>query len=147
MARILLILLILTGATSAKLGEAAEKIAVIVNKNSTLQKLSNEQVKNLFLGQIRYIESGKPLVIGERDRKSQIHEEFYALAANMTPKDVSVHWAKKVFTGEAPPPPRISGDDAAAIEWVRGNPEAITYAYAKNCDAKIKIVAFLESPR
>lgn len=125
----------------------AEKIAVIVNKNSSVSKLSQEQVKSLFLGQTRYAEGGKALSIGERDRNSPIYMEFYATVANMNPKEVSVHWAKKVFTGEAAPPARINGDDKATIDWLQTQPDAITYIYAKNSDSRVKIVTFIESSR
>ena len=123
---------------------AEEKIALIVSKSSAIQKLSAEQVKTLFLGQTRFAEEGKVVNIADRDRNSPIYKEFYQLSANMSPKEVGVHWAKKVFTGEAPPPARLTGDDTAAKEWVKTHDDGLTYIYAKNADAKIRVVATLE---
>jgi hypothetical protein len=124
---------------------ADDSIALIVGKSSSIQKLSNDQIKSLFLGQTRFVGEGKAVTIADRDRNSAIYKEFYALATGMSVKDVAVHWARKVFTGEAPPPTRIAGDDTAAKDWVRSNDEGLTYVYAKNCDANVRIVALIEN--
>lgn len=119
---------------------AAATIVVIVNKKSTLQKLTLAQIKAIFLGETRYAAPGILLEINDRDRGSEIYKEFYDSIASMTPKEVSVHWARKVFTGEAPPSARVTGDDAAAIALVKAKPEAISYVYEKNANSSVKIV-------
>ena len=119
---------------------AADNIVAIVNKKSTLQKMTLAQVKAVFLGETRYAAPGILVEVSDRDRASEIYREFYDNIASMTPKEVSVHWARKVFTGEAPPPVRISGDDAEAIALVKAKPEAISYVFEKNATASVRIV-------
>ncbi|MBC7530366.1 MAG: hypothetical protein H7318_02245 [Oligoflexus sp.] len=119
---------------------AADNIVVVVNKKSTLQKLTLNQIKAVFLGETRYAAPGILVEVTDRDRASDIYRQFYDGIASMKPKEVSVHWARKVFTGEAPPPARVSGDDAQAISLVKAKPDAITYIFEKNANASVRIV-------
>lgn len=124
---------------------AGDNIVAIVNKKSTLKKLTLAQVKAVFLGETRYAAPGVSVEISDRDRASVIYKDFYDGIASMTPKEVSVHWARKVFTGEAPPPARISGDDAEAIALVKSKPNAITYVFEKNANGSVRIVFSVKS--
>jgi ABC-type phosphate transport system substrate-binding protein len=124
---------------------AADNIVAIVNKKSTLQKLTLAQMKAVFLGETRYAAPGVLVEVTDRDRNSDIYKEFYSNIASMTPKEVSVHWARKVFTGEAPPPARIAGDDADAIAMIKSKPDAITYIFEKNANANVRIVFSVQS--
>jgi ABC-type phosphate transport system substrate-binding protein len=119
---------------------AADSIVAIVNRKSTLQKLTQQQLKAVFLGESRYAAPGVLIEIVDRERTSDIYKDFYASLVAMSPKEVSIYWAKKVFTGEAPPPTRVIGDDAAAIEQVKTKPNGISYIYEKNVTAAVKVI-------
>lgn len=119
---------------------AADTIAVIVNKNSAVHKLTLAQVKAIFLGETRYADSSVLLEVHDRNSKSELYTHFFAGIASMNPKEVAVHWAKKVFTGEAAPISRILGDDAEAIALIIAKPNAITYIQEKNATNKVKVV-------
>jgi len=119
---------------------SGEAVVAIVHRSSPLQKLTASQLKAVFLGESRFAVPGVMVEVNDRDRNSEIYREFYASIAAMSPKDVSIHWARKVFTGAAPPPPRISGDDSMAISVVTAKPEAITYIYEKNLTNAVKVV-------
>lgn len=133
-----LILLLLQSLTQSAF--AADAIVAIVNRKSVLQKLTQQQMKAVFLGETRFAAPGVLLEIVDRDRTSDIYKNFYANLVSMSPKEVSIYWAKKVFTGEAPPPTRVTGDDAAAIEQVKGKPNSISYIYEKNVTASVKVI-------
>ena len=102
--------------------------------------LSSKVLMAVFLGEPRYAAPGILVEVTDRDRASDISRQFYDGIASMKPKDVSAHWARKVFTGEAPPPGRVSGDDAQAISLVKAKPDAITYIFEKNGNAGVRIV-------
>ncbi|RZA17711.1 MAG: hypothetical protein EOP10_22225 [Proteobacteria bacterium] len=65
----------------------------------------------------------------------------------MSPKQAAVHWSRKVFTGEAPPPVRDSGEDAVVLEALKNKGEAISYVYEKSITsaANVKVVYSLGS--
>lgn len=119
---------------------AADSIVAIVNRKSVLQKLTQQQMKAVFLGETRYAAPSVLVEIVDRDRTSDIYKDFYSSLVSMSPKEVSIYWAKKVFTGEAPPPSRVTGDDAAAIEQIKSRPNAISYIYEKNVTASVKVI-------
>ncbi|RYZ54894.1 MAG: hypothetical protein EOP07_15170 [Proteobacteria bacterium] len=123
---------------------AADAIVAIVNRKSVLQKLTQQQMKAVFLGETRYAAPGVLVEIVDRDRTSDIYKDFYAGLVSMSPKEVSIYWAKKVFTGEAPPPSRVTGDDAAAIEQIKAKPNGISYVYEKNVTAAVKVIFELQ---
>ncbi|MES2745154.1 MAG: hypothetical protein V4655_06995 [Bdellovibrionota bacterium] len=111
---------------------AADNIVVIVPKKSPLTKLTLAQVKALYLGETRFAVPGVQVELHDRDRTTVIFKEFYEKVADMSPKQASVHWSRKVFSGEAPPPVRDSGEDAAVLEALKNKGEAINYVYEKS---------------
>lgn len=119
---------------------AREKILVIANKELDLKALTRTQMKSLFLGEMRFTASGKAVRIGDRDRSSRVHKDFYESTAQMSPKDVSIYWARKVFSGQALPPARIPGDDKSTLDWVRAHTDGISYIYADNVDSSVQVV-------
>jgi hypothetical protein len=123
--------------------DAADVIVVIANRSLEIPQLDASSLKSYFMGEKRYTETGQMVRIGERDRESDLYREFYDLTLRMTPKDVAVYWAKKVFTGEAIPPTRIKGDDQETLEWVRTHQEAISYIYEKNVDNTVQVLGKL----
>lgn len=136
--RIFILGFMLAGWTLPCLG--VEAIAIVVSKKSPIEKLSATQIRALFLGETRRLDSGKAVEIGDRDRHSEIFRDFYFTVADMTPKDVAIHWAKKVFTGKATAPTHVAGDDEAAKAWVKSRLDGITYIAAKNVDAQVKVI-------
>lgn len=126
---------------------AADNIVVVVNKKSAITRLTHAQVKALFLGETRYPVPGVPVELQDRERTSQIFKEFYDGVASMSPKQVTVLWSRKVFTGEAPPPVRVSGDDNAILEALKQKPEAISYIYERNVTPSVRVVYSLKERR
>ncbi len=126
---------------------AADTIVVIVAKKSPVTKLTLAQVKALYLAETRFAVPGVQVEVHDRDRSSAIFKEFYEKVAGMSPKQAAVHWSRKVFTGEAPPPVRDSGEDAVVLEALKNKGEAISYVYEKSITsaANVKVVYSLGS--
>lgn len=125
-------------------GLAQGNIVVVVSKKSQLGRLSAAQVKALYLGETRIPVPGVSIELHDRERSSDIFKQFYAAIASMTPKQVTVHWSRKVFAGEASPPPREAGEDSAVIEALKAKPLAINYIYEKNLNSSVKVVYSLK---
>lgn len=136
--------LILAFAIHVGRAEASGNIVVVVAKKSPITKLTHAQVKSLYLGETKFVAPGQSVELRDRDRTSEIFKEFYAGLVSMTPKQVTVHWSRKVFTGEAPPPTRDMGEDASVIEALKSKPEAINYIYEKNVNRDVRVVYSLK---
>lgn len=135
-------LVLLLGLRTARI-LGADSIALVTSRKSMIEKLSPGQIRALYLGETRRLESGTTVELGDRDRSSEIYRDFYQTVTDMTPKDVAVHWAKKVFTGKATPPVRLVGDDEAAKNWVKARPDAMTYISSRSVDSSVKVIGLI----
>src|SRR5687768_16580346 len=85
------------------------RIVVIADAKGAVPALNTDQVKNYFLGEASFLPSGEKVRLGDQEKGSKIRDGFYDALAKMTTKEVSVHWAKKIFAGRGSPPVYISG--------------------------------------
>jgi ABC-type phosphate transport system substrate-binding protein len=105
--------------------QSAEPIAIIVNENSPLTHISRTEVKEIYLGEIRFLEGMRitPVHLPE----GPIKDSFLSSVIGRTSKAYKLHWTKKVFQeGLSIPPVKV--DPGEIIEWVGKEPGAIGYA-------------------
>jgi ABC-type phosphate transport system substrate-binding protein len=132
-----LILLLALFATPAT---AREQIAVVISAKSTVTSLSDAQVKDLFLGNAEFLPNGEKALPVDQPRTAEITQGFYSLVAGMSIKELSVHWAKMVFTGHGTPPPQVDGGDAKIKDWVNSKPNGIGYISGSAVDGSVKVL-------
>jgi ABC-type phosphate transport system substrate-binding protein len=135
-----IIFVILVAALSLGAARATDTtgIVVIVNPESGVERLTREEVIDIFLGRYRKLPSGRvalPIDVAssvERDR-------FYLLLVNKSPAEISSYWARLVFSGQTSPPYRVP-DTRTAVELVESNPNAIAYVDRASVNAHVKVV-------
>jgi ABC-type phosphate transport system substrate-binding protein len=137
---LLLLSALLTLSTTAL---AKGQIAVIAAKNSRLGTLTVTQAKAFFLGEDQLLPSGERVAPVDQGREASITIEFYRALAGMNLRDLSVHWAKKVFTGMGMRLPRVEGD-AEVKAWVSSRPTGIGYVSHEAVDASVKTLLLLD---
>lgn len=127
---------------------AQADIAVIVHPANPVQRLSNRQVAELYLGRARTFESGQYAVVIDRGREDPLRVQFFKDISGMSVAQVTAYWSRLQFTGQVQPPQNVQGD-AAVLEQVRRNPAAIGYvSAASTADTRVKTVLVLqEHPR
>jgi len=101
--------------------QSAEPIAIIVNENSPLTHISRAEVKEIYLGEIRFLEGIRitPVHLPE----GPIKDRFLSIAIGRTSKAYKLHWTKKVFQEGLSIPP-VEVDPGEMIEWVGKEPGA-----------------------
>ena len=116
----------------------ASSIVVIVNPSCGVDKLTRDEVIDIFLGRYRKLPSGRvamPIdVTAEGDRA-----RFYQLLVKKSPAEMSSYWARLVFSGTSSPPFQVS-DSKTALELVQSNPNAIAYVDRAAVTSKVKVV-------
>jgi len=135
-----LVFLIIFAALAADVGRASDtdNIVVIVNPESGVERLTRDEVIDIFLGRYRKLPSGRialPIDVAssaERDR-------FYQLLVKKSPAEISSYWARLVFSGQTSPPYRVP-DTRTAVELVESNPNAIAYVDRASVNARVKVV-------
>jgi ABC-type phosphate transport system substrate-binding protein len=139
MKRIALMLLLSLPAGSAPGADEAAGIVVIVNPQSGVEKLSKDEVIDIFLGRYRKLPSGRvalPIDVSENSRE---RARFYQLLVKKSPAEMSSYWARLVFSGQTSPPFQVQ-DARAALELVQSSPNAIAYVDRASVTPNVKVV-------
>ena len=120
-------------------GAMAGELVVIVSSKSSVTALRQEQVADIFLGQIASFPGGSEAVALDQSIGSPERDEFYSKVASKTRPLVKAYWTKMIFTGRGQPPKEISSS-AAVRKMVADNPSLIGYIDKSALDASVKTV-------
>ena len=118
---------------------AAGELVVIVSSKSPVSALRQEQVADIFLGQIASFPGGLEAIALDQSIGSPERDEFYTKVAAKTRPLVKAYWTKMIFTGRGQPPREIGGS-AAVRKMVADNPSLIGYIDKSALDASVKTV-------
>ena len=114
-------------------------IVVIVNPSSGVDKLTRDEVIDIFLGRYRKLPSGRVALPIDVSEASAERERFYQLLVKKSPSDMSSYWARLVFSGQTSPPFQVP-DTQTALDLVASNPNAIAYVDRAVVNSKVKVV-------
>ena len=142
MKRILLFAIFLLAlAPLAQIANAAESagLVVIVNPQSGVEKLSRDEIIDIFLGRYRKLPSGRVALPIDVAETSAERARFYQLLVKKSPAEMSSYWARLVFSGQTSPPFQVP-DAKTALELVQSSPNAIAYVDRSAVIANVKVV-------
>ena len=117
----------------------ATSIVVIVNPASGVDKLTRDEVIDIFLGRYRKLPSGRVALPIDVTEQGAERAQFYQLLVKKSPAEMSSYWARLVFSGTSSPPFQVS-DSKTALELVQSNPNAIAYVDRAAVTSKVKVV-------
>jgi ABC-type phosphate transport system substrate-binding protein len=136
---ITLLILALHAAGAVHAADAPSKIVVIVNPASGVEKLTRDEVIDIFLGRYRKLPSGRvalPIDVAEEGAE---RARFYQLLVKKSPAEMSSYWARLVFSGTTSPPFQVP-DTQTALDLVQSNPNAIAYVDRASVTSKVRVV-------
>jgi len=130
------VLILYAGAPS---GAAADELAVIVNQECGVVRLTRDQLINIFLGRQRRLPDGTRVLavdlLGPNDEKAR----FYKGLTNKTLSEINSYWARLVFSGRGSPP--WQAESAAEVhEIVSSQPGAIGYIDPAHIQSGVRVV-------
>ena len=114
-------------------------IVVIVNPSSGVDRLTRDEVIDIFLGRYRKLPSGRAAMPIDVSEPSSERAQFYQMLVKKTPTEISSYWARLVFSGQTSPPFQVP-DVKTAIELVQNNPNAIAYVDRASVTSGVKVV-------
>lgn len=117
-------------------------IVVIGNANARLQTLTQDQLKNIYLGKPTHLSTGEHLRPLNQPDNASIYAAFYQDLLHWEPSQVSSYWSSLVFDGETSQPATVPNDQAA-IAAVEQTPGAIAYVdanAASAASARVKVL-------
>lgn len=123
MLRALLLLLLLAGGTAA---EERPLFWVVVHASNPVTSLSRAELSAIYLKRMRSWPDGREIVPVGRPATSRVRERFSRAVHGKSVAYVTRYWQRLIFSGRAIPPRELRSD-AAVLDFVRGNAEAIGY--------------------
>ena len=137
----LLLLLSLATLTWIPAAQAAEPslIVVVVNPQSGVDKLSKDEIIDIFLGRYRKLPSGKTALPIDVPEASPERARFYQLLVKKSSSEMSSYWARLVFSGQTSPPFLVP-DTRTALELVQSSPNAIAYVDRASVTSSVRVV-------
>ncbi|SHH06552.1 hypothetical protein SAMN05428948_2593 [Massilia sp. CF038] len=126
-------------ATAIGQASAAGELVVIVSAKNPVTALRQEQVADIFLGQVASFPGGGEAVALDQGIGSPERDEFYSKVASKTRPLVKAYWTKMIFTGRGQPPREV-GNAASVRKMVADNPALIGYIDKNALDASVKAV-------
>lgn len=114
------------------------EMLVVVDKNSPIQSLSENEVSNIFLAKTNYL---KPVgrVTPIELKEDSYKYEFYSKITGKTPAQVNSYWTTLIFTGRGKPPKVIRSLEELLKE-LANTPGAITYIPSSQLTSQLRVV-------
>lgn len=98
-------------------------IAVVVNAGSGIDRLTQSDVVNIFMGRYRKLPTGNVALPVD---STTLKARFYRALVNKDLAEINSYWARLVFSGEASPPQQIATIDDVH-QLVTQNMNALSY--------------------
>lgn len=118
---------------------AASDFVVIANMNSGVDKMSKNEVINVYMGRNRKLASGITALPLDLENPITEKANFYSVMVNKELSEISSYWARLVFSGQGSPPIQMMSQDEA-IDMVINRKGAIAYVDRKKIDKRVKVV-------
>jgi ABC-type phosphate transport system substrate-binding protein len=138
MARILLFLIFCITIISAT-GALAEDIVVVVNQKNGVNKLSKDEVIDIFLGRNRQLSSGVTALPLDLPGVSPERDAFYSRLTGKSMSEINAYWARLIFSGRASPPTQVRSQEES-MQMVIDNRSAIGYLERSKVSSQVKVV-------
>jgi ABC-type phosphate transport system substrate-binding protein len=139
-----LVLLVLTA-----FAPAPTEIAIIVNRENTVDKLTTGEAKLYWLRKIkkRWPDINKNIKPADRKSKCNEQDTFYEVVLGMSANDVETYFTQKQYENAEKPQDKFTSD-SAVIDFVAGEPGAIGFVNMASLTAeaksKVKVVLVIK---
>lgn len=101
-------------------------VVVVTSARSSIEKLSRDEVINIFMGRYRRAPDGSAVHPLDLDADSPVRRVFYRRLLDKSLEEINVYWMRLVFAGRTAPPAETLGQDEM-LEKLAGDPQAIGY--------------------
>jgi ABC-type phosphate transport system substrate-binding protein len=114
------------------------ELVVVTGKNSAVNSLSENEVRQLFSGQLRSL-GGQRVQAVDLPSSSKEREAFYQKLLGRTPEQMRAYWTRLIFTGQGQPPREVSGTQELTT-LVGSSGDFIGYLPAEAAGANVKVL-------
>ena len=129
----------LTGARATPL-PAQEDLAVIVNKSNSVDNLSLDDLRKIFLAQRTRWPNGRKVTVVMREQGRAERAAALRLIYRMREQEFNRYFLNIKFTGETLEEPKLLSSVDGMLKFVFNVPGAIGYARASEVDSSVKVL-------
>lgn len=119
--------------------QAYADLVVVANPKSGIERLTQDEVINIYLGRYRRLASGITAEPVDLPADSEQKARFYRRLVGKTLPEINAYWARLVFSGRTRPP-QLAEDVEAALDYVVARPGALAYIERNQADKRVRIV-------
>ncbi|MBR7781943.1 hypothetical protein [Undibacterium luofuense] len=121
---------------------ASAELVVVVSAGSGIEKLSRDEVVDLFMGRTRKLPNGALAITVDLSNANPEKAMFYQQLIGRELAEVNSYWARLRFSGQGMPPIQAENSDEL-IRLIADNKSAIGYIERKKLDRRLKPVYIL----
>lgn len=114
-------------------------VVVVVDAKSGVERLTQDEVVNIFLGRYRKLPTGVAAVPIDQPFDSGLRAQFYRKLVNKSLSEINAYWARLYFSGKTAPPLEASLASEVLANII-GNPGGIGYIEQGQADARVRVV-------
>jgi hypothetical protein len=115
------------------------ELVVVVNARSGIDRLSRDDVINIFMGRYRVLPSGVNAYPVDQPASSELRAQFYRKLVNKEPAEIGAYWARLVFSGKTSPPKQATRSVEVG-EWVANHEGGLGYIDSDRLDDRMRVV-------
>ncbi len=120
-------------------GLAHADLVVVTSPKSGLERISRQDLVNVYMGRLRTHSTGEPAVALDLAAQSAERVDFYRQLVNKESADIKAYWSRLIFSGGARPPQTVN-DPETLIRLLNQMPGAVGYLDRKQVDHRVRIV-------
>jgi ABC-type phosphate transport system substrate-binding protein len=117
----------------------AQDMVVIVSVDSGVEKLSRDEVINIFMGRYRKLPDGVIATPLDIDGETDERREFYQKLLGKSLAEVNAYWARLIFSGRTAAPEDLATQHHV-LDRVARDRNAIGYVERRNLSKNVKVV-------
>ncbi|MFL0798155.1 MAG: phosphate ABC transporter substrate-binding protein [Cellvibrionaceae bacterium] len=116
----------------------AESVSVVVSAKSSVDSLTENDVKRIFLAKRDDFPNGDPAIPLDQEEGSSAFEAFYRNVVKKSSDQLQAYRSRLVFTGKGQPPKQMAANEIEKL--VAQNPSVIGYITGDVTSAGVKVV-------
>jgi len=120
----------------------AAEVVVVMDAKSGIERLTHDDVINIYLGRSRKLPTGAVAVPIDQPVADPLRADFYRGLVNKTLAEINAYWARLYFSGKTKPPEQAK-IPAEVIAHVVKVPGGIGYVDRSRVDDRVRIVLSL----
>jgi len=118
------------------------EVVVVVDARSSVERITQEEVVNIFLGRRRVLPNGEAAQPVEPPASDPVRAEFYRKLVDKSLAQISAYWASLYFSGKTRPPLQAEST-GEVVELITRRPGGIGYLKRSEVSARVRIVLAL----